>query len=162
MNDSQDSLREMPTKIRERIVTELKNDFELSGDRGFQVEFGERIDIWLPLSADSKKQWSNEKAAAIMERVLNIKFSQTFQVQLPPIADLSQRNDVWFPIPDNPSLEGWSDGEVNAIAGKAVMLGWSFIPASFSDETTSKELVKEMLVLFFSVHPGMIFDISPT
>ena len=162
MNDLQDSLREMPTKIRERIVTELKKDFELSGDRGFQVEFGERIDIWLPLSADSKKQWSNAKAVAIMERVFSTEFSQTFQVQLPPIGDLSHRNDVWFPIPHNFSLEGWTDEEVGAIAGKAVMLGWSFIPASFSNETTSKESVTEMLVVFFSVHPGMIFDISST
>ncbi len=156
MKDSEpEALREMPIKIRERIVTELKKDFELEGDRGFQVGSGEKIDIWLPLSADSKKQWSNKKAVAIMERVFNIKFPQTFQV-----GNLSPRNDVWFPIPANFSLEGWSDEEVRAIAGKVVMLGWSFIPARFSDETTNKESTQEMLVLFFSVHPGMIFDLD--
>ncbi|MEM8722211.1 MAG: hypothetical protein AAGE84_23435 [Cyanobacteria bacterium P01_G01_bin.39] len=114
-NLEQDVLRTISTKIRKRIVTELQKDFELEGDRGFQVEFGERIDIWLPLSADARKQWSNENVVAIMERVFGIKFSQTFQVQLPPIGDLSLRNDVWFPIPANFSLEGWSESEITAI-----------------------------------------------
>lgn len=155
----QEALQAMPIKIRERIVTELKKDFELEGERGFQVGLGESIDIWLPLSADSKKQWSNEKAVAIMERVFSTKFSQTFQVQLPTIGDLPQRNDIWFPIPANSSLEGWSDEEVRAISGQAVMLGWGFIPARFSHETTNKES-REMLVLSFSVHPGMIFDVD--
>ncbi len=94
-----------------------------------------------------------------MERVFSTKFSQTFQVQLPPIGDLSQRNDIWFPIPANSSPEGWSDEEVRAIAGKAVMLSWSFISARFSNETTNEES-REMLVLSFSVHPGMIFDVD--
>ena len=107
MNDSKNVLRE-------RIVTELQKDFELKGDRGFQVRFGKSTDIWLPLSAEAKKQWSNQKVVAIMERVFGIKFPQTFQVQLPSVSNLS-RNDVWFPIPDNPSLEGWSNEEVNAI-----------------------------------------------
>ena len=158
-HSEQEALREMPIKIRERIVTELKKDFELEGDRGFQVGFGERIDIWLPLSADSKKQWSNEKAVAIMERVFSTKFSQTFQVQPPTIGDLPQKNDICFPIPANSSLEGWSDEEVRAIAGKVVMLGWTFIPARFSNETTNEES-REMLALFLSVNPGMIFDVD--
>ena len=155
----QDALRAMPMKIRERIVTELKKDVELEGERGFQVGLGESIDIWLPLSADSQKQWSNDKAVAIMERVFRTKFSQTFQVQLPTLGDLSPRNDIWFPIPANSSLEGWSDEEVRALAGQAVMLGWSFIPARFSPETTNEES-REMLVLSFSVHPGMIFAVD--
>ena len=155
----QEALRAMPIKIRERIVTELKKDFELEGERGFQVGLGESIDIWLPLSADSQKQWSNDKAVAIMERVFGTKFSQTFQLQLPTPGDWSPRNDIWFPIPVNSSLEGWSDEEVRALAGQAVMLAWSFIPARFSNETINEES-REMLVLSFSVHPGMIFDVD--
>ena len=149
-NQQQDLLSLVQIKIRKRIVTELKKDFELEGNRGFQVGFGNRIDIWLPISPDSKNQWSDEKAVVIMERVFGRKFPQTFQVQFP------QRTDIWFPIPPNLSLEEWSNEEVSIIAGKAVMIAWSWFPAHFSDE----ELAKEMLMLGFSIHPGMIFEVG--
>ena len=124
-HSEQEALRKMPIKIRERIVTELKKDFELEGTQGFQLGLGERIDIWLPLSADSKKQWSNEKAVAIMERVFSTKFSQTFQVQPPPLGNLPEKNDICFPIPADSSPEGWSEPEFRAIAGKVVLLSWT-------------------------------------
>jgi hypothetical protein len=153
-NQEKNVLHEVHLKIRKQIVNELQREFKLEAKQGFQVGFGDRMDVWLPISSDFKHQWSAQKATLTMERVFKIRFQEKFQVRWPQRGDWPGLDDLWFPIPTNFSLDGWSDEEIQTIAGKLVMLRWDFVPASFEQQ----EIAQEMLMLMFSIHPGMIFE----
>jgi hypothetical protein len=148
---AKDVRREAHTKIRTRIVAALAKEFAIVQTTGLHIDLGDHADTWLSLPPDFAKQAvSDERIVAALAKEFGITFAHGAFIRF---GDDQPGADVWLPIPSDFLQGELSADEIQAVAGRAMMIRWDILPGKFFREVNSGELMR----IGFGIFPAKFF-----
>jgi hypothetical protein len=148
---TKDVRREAHTKIRTRIVAALEKEFGIVQTAGLHIDVGDHADTWLSLPPDfSKREVSDARIVAALEKEFGIKFEHGAFIRF---SDDQPGADVWLPIPSGFLQGALSEDEIQAVAGRSIMIRWDILPGKSLHEVNPGELLR----IGFGTFPAKFF-----
>jgi hypothetical protein len=90
------------------------------------------------------------RIVAALEKEFGIKFEQGAFIRF---GDDQPGADIWLPIPSDFLKGELSDDEIQAVAGRSIMIRWDILPGKFLQEINPGEL----LCIGFGTFPAKFF-----